>query len=393
MKRAYRFRLYPKAKQVEQLEKTLTLCRHLYNAALEHRIVAYQNGQSVTYLQQQNELPQIKRELPEYALVHSQVLQDVLKRLDLAYRNFFRRAVEKRVGSKVKAGFPRFRGENRYDSVTYPQSGFRLLPSGHIKLSSIGEVRMFMHRQPKGRIKTLNVKRDRCGCWFAVLVVERPDPPKRNDAEAVGVDLGLRSLVTLSSGEKVEPPRCLRRSEKKIKRLQRIVSRRKKGSGRRRRAVLRLAKGHRRVERQRTDFLHKLSRRLSENDVVFERLNVSGMLRNRRLAKSISDASWGRLVQFTVCKAEDAGGRVVLVDPKYTSQECSVCHTRVRILLKDRVFVCPQCGLVICRDVNAARIILERGVGGGTAEFTPAESAPLPLAGQAHSRKREAHAL
>jgi putative transposase len=235
---------------------------------------------------------------------------------------------------------------------------------------------MFMHRQPAGKIKTLNVKHDRCGDWFAVLTVEKP-PANRSIRQTVGVDLGLRSLVTLSSGEKVEPPRCLRRSEKKIKRLQRIVSRRKKGSGRRRRAVLRLAKGHRRVERQRTDFLHKLSRRLSENDVVFERLNVSGMLRNRRLAKSISDASWGRLVQFTVCKAEDAGGRVVLVDPRYSSQECSSCHEHVKMLLKDRVFACPCCGLIICRDVNAARIVLQRGVGRGTAEFTPAESAPI----------------
>jgi len=130
MKRAYRFRLYPKAKQAELLEQTLTLCRRLYNAALEHRITAYRNGQSVTYLQQQNELPTIKRELPEYALVHSQVLQEALQRLDKAYKAFFRRVAEKRKGKNIKAGFPRFKSENRYDSITYPQSGFRLLPNG-----------------------------------------------------------------------------------------------------------------------------------------------------------------------------------------------------------------------------------------------------------------------
>jgi len=378
MKRAYRFRFYPKAKLAEQFEQTLTLCRRLYNAGLEHRIVAYRNGQSVTYLQQQNELPTIKKALPEYASVHSQVLQETLRRLDKAYKAFFRRLVEKRNGKNVKVGFPRFKGENRYDSVTCPQSGFRLLPNGHLLLSRVGEVRMFMHRSPKGKIKTLNIKRDRCGCWFAVLTVERPTAEKRV-RQTVGVDLGLHSLVALSNGETLPAPQFLRRSEKKLKRLQRWTSRKKKGSGKRRKAILRLAKGHRLVERQRTDFLHKLSRDSARCDVVFEKLNVAGMLKNHRLAKSIADASWSRLVGMTVYKAEEAGGRVVLVDPTYSSQECSVCHSRVKTLLADRIFKCSNCGLIICRDVNAARIILGRGfsVGRGTAEFTPVENPPI----------------
>jgi len=375
MKRAYRFRLYPKEKQVEQLEQTLTLCRRLYNAGLEHRIVAYRNGQSTTYLQQQNDLPLIKKEFPEYASVHSQALQDTLKRLDKAYKAFFRRVEEKRKGKNVKAGFPRFKGENRYDSITYPQSGFRLLPNGHLLLSKVGEVRMFMHRSPKGKIKTLNVKRDRCGCWFAVLTVEKATV-KKKVRQAVGVDLGLRNLVALSNGETLPAPKFLRRSEKKLKFLQRRVSGREEGSGKRRKAVLRLAKGHRLVERQRTDLLHNLSHELARCDVVFEKLNVAGMLKNHCLAKSITDASWSRLVGMTVYKAEEAGGRVVLVDPKYTSQECSLCHTRVKMLLKDRVFRCPRCGLIICRDVNAARVTLGR-VGRGTAELTPVENSPL----------------
>jgi len=375
MKRAYRFRFYPKAGQVEQLEQTLTLCRRLYNAGLEHRIVAYRNGKSVTYRQQQNELPTIRWEMPEYASVYSQVLQDTLRRLDRAYKAFFRRATERRTGKNVKVGFPRFKGENRYDSITYPQSGFKLLPNGHLQLSKVGEVRMFMHRVPKGKVKTLNVKCDRCGCWFVVLTVEKP-AVKKKGRPTVGVDLGLRNLVALSNDETLPAPEFLRRSEKKLKRLQHWTSRKLKGSGKRRKAVLCLAKGHRKVERQRTDFLHKLSRDLARCDVVFEKLNVAGMLKNHRLAKSIADASWSRLVQFTVYKAEEAGGRVVLVDPKYTSQECSNCHTRVKMLLKDRVFVCPNCGLVICRDVNSARVVLSR-VGRGTAEFTPAENPPI----------------
>ena len=388
MKRAYRFRLYPKEKQAEILEQTLTLCRRLYNSALEHRITAYRNGQSATYLQQQNELPQIKKEMPEYASVHSQALQDTLKRLDKAYKAFFRRVAEKRNGKNVKAGFPRFKGENRYDSVTYPQSGFRLLPNGHLLLSRVGEVRMFTHRQPKGKVKTLNVKRDRCGDWFAVLTVDKPAVRKRV-RPAVGVDLGLRNLVALSNGETLPAPKFLRHSEKRLKRLQRWTSRKVKNSGKRGKAVLRLAKGHRLVERQRTDFLHNLSHDLAKCDVVFEKLSVAEMLKNHCLAKSIADASWSRLVEMTVYKAEEAGGRVVLVDPKYTSQECSVCHSRVKTVLADRIFKCPRCGLIICRDVNAARIVLQRGVGRGTAEFTPVENAPL-LVEQAHSTKREA---
>jgi len=390
MKRAYRFRLYPKEKRAEQFEKMLTLCRRLYNAGLEHRITAYRNGQSVTYLQQQNELPAIKKALPEYASVHSQVLQDTLKRLDRAYKAFFKRVAEKRKGKNVKAGFPRFKSSNRYDSITYPQSGFKLLSNGHVWLSRIGELRMFMHRPPKGKIKTLNVKRDRCGDWFAVLTVEKQAVRKRA-APVVGIDLGLRNLVALSNGETLPTPKFLRRSEAKLKRLQRWTSRKVKNSGKRRKAILRLAKGHRLVERQRTDFLHNLSHDLARCDVVFEKLNVSGMLKNHRLAKSIADASWSRLVGMTVYKAEEAGGRVVLVDPKFTSQECSNCHTRVKMLLKDRVFVCPNCGLVICRDVNSAHVVLSR-VGRGTAEFTPVENAPL-LAEQACSMKREAPRL
>ena len=389
MKRACRFRIYPKAGQVEQLEQTLTLCRRLYNAGLEHRIVAYRNGQSVTYLKQQNELPTIRREMLEYASVHSQVLQNVLRRLDRAYQNFFRRVAERRNGGKVKVGFPRFKNENRYDSLTYPQSGFKLLPNGHLQLAKVGEVRMFMHWQPKGKIKTLNVKRDRCGDWYAVLTVEKP-AVQRRCAPAVGVDLGLHNLVALSNGEALPAPQFLHRSERKLKRLQRWMSRKEKGSGKRRKTVLQLAKGHRLVERQRTDFLHKLSHDLAKCDVVFEKLNVAGMLRNHCLAKSIADASWSRLVGMTVYKAEEAGGRVVLVDPKFTSQECSNCHARVKTLLKDRVFVCPNCGLVICRDVNSARVILGRAfsVGRGTAEFTPVEN--LPLLAKPASRFKEA---
>ena len=379
MERAYKFKLYPKPEQVEALEDSLELCRRLYNAALEHRIAAYRSGQSVTYHAQQNELPAIKEEMPKYAGVHSQVLQQTLRRLDLAFQNFFRRVMEKRGGKNVKAGFPRFKAKGRFNSLAYPQSGFRLLPNGHLWLSRIGEVRMFMHRWPKGKTKTLCVKRS-CGDWYAVFVVEKPDPPRRRVETLVGNDVGLRYLNAQSTGDRMPAPEFYRKAERRLKRANRRLSRTEKGSGGREKARVKLALAHRKVERQRNDFLHKLSRRLVDGaDLnVFERLNIAGMARNPHLSKSIYDAAWGKFLGFTVYKAEEAGRLVAFVDPRGSSHECSNCgETKLTQLGKD-VFQCLRCGLIMCRHVNAARVILSR-VGRGTAEFTPPESGPTRL--------------
>jgi putative transposase len=375
MRRAYKFRIYPKRGQVDTLDRTLMLCRHLYNAGLEQRITAYERGHKVTFTKQSDELPNLKTELPEYNEVFSQVLQDVLHRLDKAYANFFRRVKQ----GDEEPGFPRFKSRNRFRSVAFDRYGFRLRDNGRLYATGIGEIRMFKHKGIEGIPKTCIIKHDRVGDWWATITATIPDIPKREPKTAIGVDVGLKSLVMLSTGERIEPPKFLRASDDKIKFIQREVSRKVKGSNNRRKCVQGLAKAHRRVERQRDDYLHKASRNLSQKAdvIVFENLNIQGMQKNHHLAKSIGDASWGKLMQYTTYKAVEAGGSVEFVNPNGTSQICSRCGTMVRKSLSVRTHLCPTCGFSADRDLNASFNILQR-LGTGSVELykTPAETAP-----------------
>ena len=388
--KTYKFRIYPSGAQVSILNSTLNSCKNLYNAMLQQRIYACKMKKKITYYSQQNEIPDMKKIFPEFNNAHSQVLQDVAHRVDKAYDNFYRRIREKNNGSRIKAGFPRFKSKYRYNSITYPQSGFRILDDGHVWLSKIGEVRMFMHRPVTGEIKTLSVKRDKAGDWFMTVTADSekikgkglvPSVPYPGDT--VGIDLGLESFMTMSDGTHIESPRFLRVSEKQLKRAQKSLSKKKKGSGKRERARKKVAKIHRKIERQRDDFSHKLSNALvKEHDlIVFENLNIAGMVKNHHLAKSIGDASWNKIVQYTGYKAESAGAVVVLVDPKYTSKECSRCgNIKHDLKLSDRIYHCNACGLTMDRDLNAAINIRNRGiakVGRGTPEFTPVEIGAL----------------
>ena len=392
--KAYKFRIYPSDAQIRVLESTLNLCRSLYNAMLQQRIYAYKSGKKANYNSQQDEIPELKNAFPEYRGVHSQVLQDVARRVDKAYDNFYRRIREKNNGSRIKAGFPRFKSKDRYNSITYPQTGFKILENGHVMLSKIGEIRVFMHRRTDGVLKTLSVKRDPVGDWFVTLTVYAAHGQDNvnkitsiHDGElhhATGIDLGLKSLITTSEGVHIEPPRFMRKSESDLKRAQRNLSRKKKGSENRTKARKKVAKIHRKIERQRDDFSHKLSNALvKEHDLmVFEDLNIKGMVKNHHLAKSIVDASWNTLVQYTTYKAESAGAVVVLINPKYTSQECSGCgNIKHDLELSDRIYHCNACGLTMDRDENAAINIRNRGiakVGRGTPELTPVEIGALP---------------
>jgi putative transposase len=215
---------------METMELTLNLCRWLYNTALEQRKFAYKHRNiSISYNMQQNELPQLKKELPEFKQVQSQVLQDVLRRLDKAFKAFFRR-----LKTGEKPGYPRFQGKNRYDSFTYPQSGFSL-DGKYLKLSKVGNVRIKCHRQMEGKVKTCTIIRKN-GKYYACFSCEI-EPVKHSTGKQIGVDLGVKHLAITSDGEFFEHPKYLRKSERKLKRLQRIVSRRKKGSNRLKKAV------------------------------------------------------------------------------------------------------------------------------------------------------------
>ena len=211
MMRAYRFRIYPSSRQIHMLNSTLDLCRELYNAMLQQRIYACRSGKKVCCKSQQNELPELKDAFPEFRNIHSLAIQDVARRLDRAFDNFYRRIREKRDGNSIKAGFPRFKSSDRYSSITYTQSGFRIMDSGHVWFSKIGEIRTFMHRSVTGHISTVSIKHDPVGDWFITMTVDtdiRTDKPadetmqnsRFQPVKPVGIDMGLKSIITVSDG-------------------------------------------------------------------------------------------------------------------------------------------------------------------------------------------------
>jgi putative transposase len=396
LQRAYGFRIYPSKEQRRFLEQTLQTCRILYNGLLAERRDSYRKrGRSPSYYEQKRSLIERKLGNSYVRQVHSQVLQDVALRLQRTFDNFFERTKK-----GEKAGYPRFKGWNRYNSFTYPQYGNGVaLKDGRLALSKIGSVRIFQHRPlpPNATIKTCTIRRD-IDKWYACLtvIIEGNQPQLHEGKNQVGVDLGLSSLLTLSNGEKIKPLKSLRKSEKRLQREQRRLSRKRNGSMNRRKQVTKLARIHRKIRLQRTDFNHKLSRTLVNRfDVIgFENLRIPNMMKNHRLAKSIADASWGQLRLFTSYKAEEAGKRVETVDSYGTTRNCSRCGFHVPKPLSVRVHECWNCGLILDRDWNAARNVLNR-VGWGTAESTPAEIKPLlqqpVVVEQAGSRNQEAH--
>jgi putative transposase len=378
MRRAYRFRIYPSEEQRRILERTLHTCRILYNGLLaERRDGCKKTGRSPSFYEQKRGLTKRNNDNPYLLQVHSQVLQDVALRLERTFQQFFQRTKK-----GEKAGYPRFKGWNRYDSFTYPQYGNgAILKDGRLQLSKIGALRIFQHRPlPEDvTIKTCTIRRD-VDKWYACFSVEIDEAPKTQSRQEshVGVDLGLNSLVTLSNGEKIKPPKFLRKMEKKLIRGQRRLARKRNGSENRRRQVIKLARIHRKIRLQRADFNHKLSRILVNRfDVIgFENLRIPSMMKNRSLAKSIADAGWGQLRLFTSYKAAEAGKIVEAVDSYGTTRDCSRCGFHVPKMLSERIHECPNCGLILDRDWNAARNVLKR-VGWGTAESTPAEIQPL----------------
>lgn len=358
MRKTFKFRLYPTEAQQWMFEQILNTCRILYNNTLTEREETWKKqGKSVGYCGQAMELPRKKGEDPSLLYIHSQILQDVLRRVDKAFKNFFRK-----VRNGEKAGYPRFKGYWRYDSFTYPQSGFKF-ENKKLRLSKIGTINIKLHRTINGEIKTCTIRRD-VNRWYACFSVELPDAPVGTIKirRAVGIDVGLNSLITLSMGEKITPPKFLHKSEKKLAWAQRKLSMKNKGSKNRLKQRLKVACLHRKIRDQRNDFNHKLSRILVDNFdlIAFEDLSIKNMLKNHYLAKSISDASWYQLQHFTAYKAAGASKLVKFAEPSGTSQECSNCGVIVRKSLTVRVHHCSNCGLEIDRDVNSAINILNK---------------------------------
>jgi len=363
MNRTYKFRLYPTTHQATILTQWLTTCRILYNNGLAERRIAWQtHQQAISYGEQANQLKAAKKTNKFLKAVHSQVLQDTLRRLDKTFKHFF-----KRIKKGEKAGYPRFKGKYRYDSFTYPQSGFSL-DNGQkkLQLSKIGSISIRLHRSipAEGVIKTCTIKRD-VDHWYACFAVEHPDPGSQRELKKViGVDVGLKSLLTLNNGESIENPRWFRNSDKKLAKEQRRKARKCKGSNNRYKQKKKVAQIHRKIRNQRKDFHHKTSRTLVDNYdlIVYENLMITNMVKNPHVAKSISDAGWGQLMCFTEYKAEEAGTLVEYVSAYNTTQLCSRCGKLVPKTLATRIHKCPYCGLDIARDHNSAITILSRSI-------------------------------
>ncbi len=371
--------------------KTLEACSQLWNDALSHRRNRWQNQHKPTsYSLQQWILTEERRADPALRMVYSQAAQDVLRRLDKSFKAFFDHG----------AGYPKFkkRGDSGFGSFTYPQAYHGSVKPDTLRkrlfLSKIGNVRCIFHRHlpNDALLKTCTVVREPSGKWYASLIVEDTVPLQDIEVPTkaleiipspIEIDLGLKALITTSDGESVPHPKFLLRAERRLKHLQRTFSRKKKGSKNRFKARKRVATLHAKVSRQRADFHHKLSRRLVRDHglIAFEDLRVRNMVRNHSLAKSIHDAGWDQLVEFTEYKAASNRGIVVRVDPAYSTQECNYCGALNPVSLDIRRFICHGCGRSIERDVNAARIVLKRAivqVGQGMPELRPVEAGPLP---------------
>jgi putative transposase len=367
MNLSYKYRLQPTPAQARILEEQLNLCRLTYNTLLRHCYDERKAGRGTpTHKTLTYHLPEMKARTPELESVFSQVLQNVAKRVRRGFENFWAR---RRLG--LKADTPHFRRLRDYNSLTYPQFGFKL-DGSTLRLSKIGDLRLRLHRPVEGRVKTLTISRSPSGKWYAVFASVAESKPIEGRLPAVGVDLGLNSLVALSDGTLIEAPRSYRKSEAKLRKLHRRVSKRCIGSNNRGKARLRLAVQYERVANQRRDFAYKAARSIVNKyeKVVVEDLKIDNMRRNRHLSKSIGDAGWGILRDALTYMAELSEGVMAFVDPRFTSQLCSGCGSIVSKALADRVHVCPRCGLVLDRDVNAARVILLRGIGMVRAEST-----------------------
>jgi putative transposase len=330
--------------------------------------------------------------------VPATVVQTLADRLDKALRHFRAYRALGRLG-----GFPRFKGPNRWHSIRLRQAGtdFRLAPDGKrlgIAAKLGGPVKLKLHRPPEGTPKTAHLVLRADGHWYVLLVCAQALPdagavkavpaPAAAPLRAVGLDVGLRHFLADSEGQIVAHPQHFRRAERTLRRQQRTLSRRKKGSRRRRKAARLVARTHLTVARQRRDFHFKTAKPYAERfaRIYVEKLHIAGMVRNHHLAKSIHDASWGAFLDILRDKAASAGHAVVKVPAHSTSQRCSRCGESVPKTLSVRTHVCPRCGYVEDRDVNAARNILRRGLALDTAGAQP--SPPNQGAGSRAARSR-----
>lgn len=355
MKRSYELRLKPKASQRAAMSRILEDSAETYNAALQERRDAWKLcGKAVTYYDQSFELTELRKD-PAFAVIAVDIQREPLRRLDRAFKAFFRR-----VKAGQKPGYPRFRSQERYDSFAWHTPR---MDGDTLLIPNLGRVRFKASRAPVGTVKMATIVR-RGAKWTARIVCDiGPAPEKRIVTTAVGMDVGLTKLATLSDGVEIENPRWTRQHEGRIARANRVLARKQKRSNNRARAREALHRAHQRAANARNNYLHHVSKWLvGHYDLIaHEALNVKGMAHGN-LAKSIMDAAWSILLSQVRYKAESAGVYAIAVNPRGTSQICSGCGQNVPKKLSQRTHSCPQCGLVLGRDHNAGRNILALGI-------------------------------
>ncbi|EGJ35148.1 transposase, IS605 OrfB family, central region [Moorena producens 3L] len=391
--KAIKVRIYPTQEQVQILAQHFGCARWWWNYGLNQCIETYKaTGKGLKQSALNSMLPKLKKQKETEWLkdCYSQVLQSVSLNLSRAYQNFF----------EGRAKYPRFKSYHHRQSIQYPQNVKQV--GNCLKFpGKLGTVKARIHRPLDGDIKTVTVSRDPSGKYYASVLIEYEltDVKLFKEGKVIGIDLGIKDFAITYDGEKTSKfgnPKHLAKYEKKLTRKQRIAARKKKGSSGRRKARKIVAKVYERIGNVRQDYLHKLSRKIVDQNqvVVVENLNVKGMVRNHKLAKAISDLSWGTFVNFLSYKCEKEGKVLVEIDRWFpSSKTCSNCHYRIKELPLDvRSWICPSCGTHHDRDRNAAKNIRAEGIrmlsSSGTGEVNASGEEVRPKRGRPSKLRR-----
>ena len=386
-KKSYKFRIYPIKKQEKRLELALDQACFLYNQLLDiHQQIYLGTKETLSNFDMNNLVKDF-----ETKQLHSQVKQNIPKRISDAFKHFFRR-----VKNGETPGFPKFHKRIFYKSITFPQYQQEMYPN-RLYVSKIGMLKIKQHREIEGQIKTLTIKKENDE-WYAVFSCD--DVPVENvnnnfKSEVEGLDVGIKKFLVCSNEEEFNNPNFLRKSEKKLKRLSRRHSKKKKGSKNRKKSIIKLAKQHTKIKRQREDFHKKLARQLASEIkyIGIEDLNIKGMVRNHCLAKSISDVSWGQFFSYLKYYKTIFEGEIIEIGRfEPTSQTCSSCGYKQKMSLDKRVFECEDCGLKIDRDLNASlniKKLTEKKLNNtvGQTEFQACGETVRPLKNKGKSRR------
>jgi len=353
--KTYEYRLRPTEQQKQKLSTMLWLTKNLYNTGLEELIEHYKNTGKHLNRFSHDKFHNKKTD----PLLPAVLTDTTLNRLHISFQNFFRGIKQ---GKKI--GFPRFRSIHRWNSFAFSSAiNYIEGSSFHSGKACAGNIKIVKHREMEGTFKHARIVKRPSG-WYLQCVCDVPVPTEKTKEGSIGLDFGLKNLVADSNGTITENDRALRTQLKNLRRAQRKVSRRVKGSHNRKKAIRELARLHERIHRRRKDYLHKVSKKITDmfGMIFMEDLQITNMVKNSLLALSISDTSWGMLRQFLTYKAEYAGGQVVAVAPHYTSQRCSNCGEMVEKSLSVRTHLCSSCGYCDDRDINAAKNILRLGL-------------------------------